>query len=139
MDHGVGVVREAGPADKGGVRELMVALHGEAARSATLPVVRQEARTFVVGEGDDIVGMAVVTFVDYGHEPYGMIEELVVRDGRRGAGVGSALLDRCREWLGALGAEVVFVSAADEQAVGFYRAAGFNPCTGPWLWSPPGR
>ncbi|MET9272626.1 GNAT family N-acetyltransferase [Kribbella sp. NPDC003557] len=101
----------------------------------SLPVVRQDARTFVAVEGDAVVGVVVGTFVDYGHEPYGMVEELVVAPEWRGAGTGAALLGECREWLAASGAEVVFVSAVDQEAAEFYVRAGFNRCVGPWLWA----
>ena len=64
-----------------------------------------------------------------------MVEELVVAPGSRGAGIGTALLRECREWMAASGAEVVFVSAADREAAEFYVRAGFNRCVGPWLWA----
>jgi predicted N-acetyltransferase YhbS len=101
----------------------------------TLPAVRQEARTFVAVDGDEVVGVVVATFVDYGREPYGMVEELVVAPAWRGAGVGAGLLWECRGWLAAAGADVVFVSAADRAAAEFYVRAGFNRCAGPWLWA----
>ncbi|MFF0340783.1 GNAT family N-acetyltransferase [Kribbella sp. NPDC004875] len=129
------VVREAGAVDGGAIRELLRELHGDAASAATLPVVRQEARTFVAADGDDVVGVVVATFVDYGHEPYGMVEELVVAPGRRTGGVGTALLGECRQWLAGLGADVVFVSAVSDEVAEFYLAAGFQRCVGPWLWA----
>jgi GNAT superfamily N-acetyltransferase len=81
----------------------------------------------------------VATFVDYGREPYGVVEELVVDPASRGAGTGAALLAQCKSWLGALGAEVVFVSTVDEESVEFYLHAGVTRCTGPWLWAAAGR
>ncbi|WP_238176763.1 GNAT family N-acetyltransferase, partial [Kribbella albertanoniae] len=100
----------------------------------SLPRVRQEARTFVAQDGDVVVGVGVVTFVDYGYGGYGTVEELVVDAASRGRGVGRVLLDECRGWLAGLGVEVVFVSAVDEGVAGFYRKAGFVSCTGPWLY-----
>jgi N-acetylglutamate synthase-like GNAT family acetyltransferase len=129
------VVREAAAVDAGAIRLLLRELHGDAAEVATLPVVRQQARTFVAADGDDVVGVVVATFVDYGHEPYGMVEELVVAPDRRAAGTGAALLGECRQWLTGLGAEVVFVSAVSDEAAEFYLAAGFQRCAGPWLWA----
>lgn len=127
------VVREAGVADSGAIRRLLRDLHADGATDSTLPIVRQRARTFVASDGDDVVGLVVATFVDYGHEPYGMVEELVVAPERRGARTGAALLGECREWLAGLGAKVVFVSALSDEAAEFYVAAGFRRCTGPWL------
>jgi GNAT superfamily N-acetyltransferase len=115
-------------------------LHPEGVTSATLPAVRQEARTFVA-EADGagaVVGVAVATLVDYGSSSYGMVEELVVSASHRGGGVGRSLLEACRGWLAERGVQVVFVSAVDADVVGFYASSGFTPCTGPWLyWSPP--
>ncbi|WP_405057251.1 GNAT family N-acetyltransferase [Kribbella sp. NBC_01505] len=126
------VVRRAGVADAPGIHRVLRQLHPELPASTTLPRVRLEARTFVVGE--PVAGVAVVTFVDYGAGAYGMLEELVVDRASRGAGLGSRLLAECREWLVGLGAEVVFVSAIDAEAAGFYRASGFVDCVGPWLY-----
>ncbi|WP_427896480.1 GNAT family N-acetyltransferase [Kribbella sp. GL6] len=132
---GDGVVVRAGEAgDRVGIRRVLGGLHGAGADGVTLPVVRKAARTFVAVVGDAVVGVVVGTFVDYGREPYGTIEELVVAPGRRGAGVGTALLDECRGWLAGVGAEVVFVSAVGEEAAEFYVRAGFSRCVGPWLW-----
>ncbi|GAA1613169.1 hypothetical protein GCM10009742_75450 [Kribbella karoonensis] len=128
------VVRDGGAADRGAIRRLLGELHGAGADELTLPLVRQAARTFVAVDGDEVAGVVVGTFVDYGREPYGTIEELVVAPGRRGTGVGTALLDECRGWLAGAGAEVVFVSAVGDEAAEFYVRAGFARCVGPWLW-----
>lgn len=133
------VVREATPADRAAIQRLFRELHGDGT-ATTLPEIRQQARTFVAGD-DEILGLVVATFVDYGHEPYGVVEELVVDPASRGSGTGRALLAECKTWLAGLGAEVVFVSAVNEQAAEFYLQAGFTRCTGPWLWAaagPPG-
>ncbi|TCC37950.1 GNAT family N-acetyltransferase [Kribbella speibonae] len=139
MTNGSPAVREATVEDRAGIRRLLRELHGNGADSTTLPKIRQRAQTFVAGDDDEILGLLVATFVDYGHEPYGVVEELVVDPASRGFGTGAALLARCRAWLGELGAEVVFVSAVDEAAAEFYLHAGFTRCAGPWLWAAPGR
>ncbi|GAA3150273.1 GNAT superfamily N-acetyltransferase [Kribbella aluminosa] len=128
------VVRDGAAEDRVGIRRLLRELHGDVAESMTLPVVRQEARTFVAVDGLELAGVVVGTFVDYGREPYGTIEELVVAPGWRGAGIGTALLDECRGWLAGTGAEVVFVSAVGDAAAEFYLRAGFVRCVGSWLW-----
>lgn len=131
------VVRPATLEDHGGIVRLLRHLHAERAEGTTLPRVRQEAQTFVATNGEQIVGLAVATLVDYGIEAYGTVEELVVEPESRGQGVGRSLLGRSLSWLATSGAEVVFVSALDEDVVSFYASAGFTPCTGPWLaWVP---
>ncbi len=130
-------VRVARADDRGEITRLVRQLHPDSADGSSLPRVRQEARTFVATEEDGLVGLAVATLVDYGVEAYGSIEELVVDAPGRGRGIGTALLAQCREWLTEAGAEVVFVSAKDDEAVSFYVGAGFVHCRGPWLfWTP---
>jgi N-acetylglutamate synthase-like GNAT family acetyltransferase len=130
-------VRTAAAADQDAIRRLLARLHPEDAHRATLPRVRQESRTFLATEERDVLGLAVATFVDYGVEAYGMIEELVVEENRRGEGVGSSLTQRCRTWLEDAGARVIFVSALDH-AEQFYLGSGFRRCSGPWLYLPLG-
>ena len=127
-------VRPASATDRAGIQRVLRELHLDAADGVTLPNVRQEAQTFVATDGDHVVGVAVATFVDYGNGPYGTLEELVVDASSRGAGTGTRLLDQCRSWLEAFGAEVVFASAISEDAAQFYLSAGFTRCTGPWLF-----
>lgn len=133
------VVRPATLADRPAITRILRHLHPARADRATLPRVRQEAQTFVASNGERIVGMAAATLVDYGIEAYGTVEELVVEPECRGQGIGATLLDRCTSWLRASGAEVVFVSALNEEVAKFYTSTGFTRCTGPWLfWAPDG-
>lgn len=131
------MVRPATTDDRAGIRRVLLELHPDGVDGVTLPQVRQEARTFVATDDERVVGVAVATLVDYGREAYGSIEELVVESRSRGRGIGRALLDQCLRWLEASGAEVVFVSALDDEVAAFYLSAGFARCTGPWLfWVP---
>jgi N-acetylglutamate synthase-like GNAT family acetyltransferase len=130
-------VRTAAAADRDAIRRLLQHLHPQDAGRATLPLIRQESKTFVASDERGVIGLAAVTVVDYGVEAYGMIEELVVEDSRRGEGVGSSLLESCRSWLEDAGARVIFVSALDD-AEQFYVGAGFSRCSGPWLYRSPG-
>ena len=129
-------VEQARTEDGPGIRRLLGQLHPDGADRATLPQVRQESRTFVATDDQEVVGLVVATFVDYGIEAYGMVEELVVDPRRRGEHIGGALLDQARHWLRDLGADVVFVSALDAAAEAFYVAGGFVRCSGPWLYWP---
>jgi N-acetylglutamate synthase-like GNAT family acetyltransferase len=136
-DHASVTVRTATADDQAGIRRVLLELHPEGVDGVTLPQVRQEARTFVAMDGDRLVGVAVVTLVDYGREAYGSVDELVVETRSRGAGTGRSLLEQGRRWLEAAGAKVVFVSAVDDRTTRFYLTAGFARCTGPWLyWVP---
>ncbi len=126
-------VRQAMPEDRQRIRRLLRQLHPDGAGRATLPQVQQESRTFVATDDQEVIGLIAATFVDYGIEAYGMIEELVVDERRRRAHVGAALVDRTRGWLCGLGAQVIFVSAVDDAAEAFYVAGGFVRCSGPWL------
>ncbi|MFC9692316.1 GNAT family N-acetyltransferase [Kribbella sp. NPDC056951] len=127
-------VRPATSTDRAEIHRVLRQLHPDLPAEMSLPRVRQEARTFLASDGDVVVGVGVVTFVDYGYGAYGTIEEAVVDAASRGTGVGRALLDECRGWLVGLGVEVVFVSAVDEEVAGFYETTGFSKCTGPWLF-----
>jgi N-acetylglutamate synthase-like GNAT family acetyltransferase len=128
-------VRRATIEDQHTIRGLLRQLHPDMAQASTLPVVRQESRTFLATDGDDVVGLVTATLVDYGVEAYGTVEELVVDTRHRGKHIGKALLDECRSWLRASGSQVVFVSALDGAAAAFYETAGFVRCSGPWLYS----
>ncbi len=126
-------VRPAAASDQDAIRRLLAHLHPQGAHRATLPLVRMESTTFLAGDGRDILGLAAATFVDYGVEAYGTIEELVVEESRRGEGIGSSLLESCRTWFEDAGARVIFVSALDD-AERFYLGVGFSRCSGPWLY-----
>ncbi|HEX3811695.1 MAG TPA: GNAT family N-acetyltransferase [Mycobacteriales bacterium] len=138
-------MRSATAADRTDIHLLLGQLHGEGMSRSTLPQLRQESNTLLAVDADVTIGLAVATFVDYGIEAYGMIEELVVDSSRRGERIGTALVDQCRSWLGGLGAKVIFVSALVD-AEAFYLKLGFQRCTGPWfgintglIYSRPGR
>jgi len=131
------MVRPATTDDRADIQRVLLELYPDGVDGVTLPHIRQEAQTFVATNGDQVVGVAVATLVDYGREAYGSIEELVVESRSRGHGIGRELLDQCLQWLQASGAEVVFVSALDDDVAAFYQSAGFARCTGPWLsWVP---
>jgi N-acetylglutamate synthase-like GNAT family acetyltransferase len=133
-------IRYAVPGDENEIARLLGQLHPDQPVAFRTEKIRQGARSFVAAEADEALGFALATFVDYGLSSYGMIEELVVDAGRRGGGIGTALVDACREWLGEQQVEVVFVSALEPAAEMFYQQLGFVRCTGPWLyWVPPSR
>jgi GNAT superfamily N-acetyltransferase len=131
-------IRSAVATDRPRLVELLGDLHGDRAETLTLPRVRQESRTLVAAVDGRAEGVLVATFVDYGLESYGSIEELVVAEDHHGAGAGRELVKRCLEWMRHEGADVVFVSALDDGVAGFYLSVGFARCVGPWLYARPG-
>jgi len=84
---------------------------------------------------DQIVGVIVATTVSYGIEAYATIEELVVAPNQRSKGLGTTLLDAVHGWARELGCTVVFVSAIDQSARGYYGSTGYQDCTGPWMYA----
>jgi hypothetical protein len=68
--------RPAIPNNHAGMQRLLTPLHPDA--SFTLPLIHQQAETFVATHQPKIIGVAVATFTNYGHAPYGVLEELVV-------------------------------------------------------------
>src|SRR5689334_19881014 len=97
--------RPATPNDHPGIQRLLTQLHPNA--SFTLPLIHQQAQTFIASDATKIIGIAVATFTNYGHAPYGVLEELVVDEPTRGTGVGTTLLTEALTWLESAGAEVV--------------------------------
>ena len=129
-------VRPATSEDRDALGDLLEHLYGRRA-AHSLPVVRQESATLTAEIDGQIVGLVVLTCVDYGVEAYAAVEELVVAPAHRGAGVGRALVSRARSWAREQQCEVLFVSALDDAAAAFYRRTGFTDCTGPWLYAIP--
>nr|WP_254538146.1 GNAT family N-acetyltransferase [Halomarina sp. BCD28] len=89
------------------------------------PQVDDDASTDVVG----FVMFSPETGVYEQAEKKGVVENLYVEPGRRGEGIGSALLSAAEDALRADGAAVVIldVMAENEDARRFYEAHGFRP------------
>ena len=90
----------------------------------------------IVAEDDapDLAGYALVVFhdTDDSHttgERFAELQSLVVAPGRRGAGLGTALLHEVYRRVRALGVEemVIGVLATNEPAMRLYRREGFTP------------
>lgn len=121
--------------DQTAITTLLHELHDDAARGHTLPVVQQHSTTLVERIDDQIVGVIVATAVGYGIEAYAMIEELIVAPTQRSRGIGTNLVDAVHQWARGLGCTVVFVSAVDQSARGYYASTGYHDCTGPWMYN----
>ncbi|MFI5047729.1 MAG: GNAT family N-acetyltransferase [Acidimicrobiia bacterium] len=129
-------VRDGSDADEVALDALLGELHDDYAPGSFRPSrFRAATRTIVADEDGTIVGVLLGVFVDMGidHESCGYIEELVVRNDHRGAGIGEQLVEEWKRWLRAEGFSVGFVSTEPEGPQGFYLRQGFRPCVGPWL------
>lgn len=84
---------------------------------------------FLVAQDDDIVGYVVAdtTPAPAHGESIGHIKDLAVREDRRGEGIGSLLLARAVEILGAqVDAVKLEVRESNETAIALYRTHGFE-------------
>jgi len=69
-----------------------------------------------------LLGFRHLTF--YANGPVGWVEEVLVRDGHRGRGVGRALMEAFERW--AAEGECALVALATRRAAPFYRALGYQ-------------
>jgi ribosomal protein S18 acetylase RimI-like enzyme len=100
-------------------------------RPTLLALLRDPAlgRAWLVHEGAAVVGYAVLTFaysLEF-HGRVGVLDELYVKEGCRGRGVGSAVLRLLEAACPALGVRALAleVARADARAQAVYRKAGF--------------
>jgi N-acetylglutamate synthase-like GNAT family acetyltransferase len=124
-------VRPSEARDQAALDRLAAQLHTAHGVRPVKPV-RTGARCIVAEEMDQVIGFAIVTFIDYGLESSGYLEELIVDGQFRGAGAGKRLLESCLAWLRENGIDVLFVPTNND-AEPFYLSLGFRRCTGPWL------
>ena len=86
-------------------------------------------RAVLVAELDGrAVGTADVTLMANAARgrPYLLVENVVVAEGHRGAGIGRALLDTARERARAAGCYKLQLAATEDPAYAFYEAAGMR-------------
>jgi GNAT superfamily N-acetyltransferase len=69
-----------------------------------------------------VLGFCHLTF--YANGPVAWVEEIVVRGGERGNGIGAALMSAFEQWAAAEGC--VLVALATRRAAPFYRALGYE-------------
>jgi GNAT superfamily N-acetyltransferase len=86
----------------------------------------QGARLLLAADGQEILGYLLgfrhLTF--YANGPVAWVEEVVVRAGDRGRGVGGALFSAFEQWAGGQGCALV--ALATRRAAPFYRAVGYE-------------
>jgi GNAT superfamily N-acetyltransferase len=84
------------------------------------------ARLLLAADGPEVTGYLLgfrhLTF--YANGPVAWVEEVVVRPGDRGRGVGGALMSAFEQW--AAGEECALVALATRRAAPFYRAVGYE-------------
>ena len=127
---------EVRPAEDGDLAAV-AGLAGELAQSfafseerfrASYPCLLAEhgARLLLAADGQEILGYLLgfrhLTF--YANGPVAWVEEVVVRPGDRGRGVGGALMSAFEQW--AAGEECALVALATRRAAPFYRAVGYE-------------
>jgi GNAT superfamily N-acetyltransferase len=128
-----GEVRPAGAGDLAAVAGLAAELAQSFAFSpgsfrASYPSLLADhgARLLLAAEGQEILGYLLgfrhLTF--YANGPVAWVEEVVVRPGDRGRGVGGALMSAFERW--ADGQGCALVALATRRAAAFYRAAGYE-------------
>jgi len=89
--------------------------------------VRHESQTFIAKDEHGVSGVALVSVLDYGLYPYGIIHELSVRSSDNSAQTRRDLADSCIRWLADRGAVSVIATASDDAERSFFRSVGFQP------------
>jgi GNAT superfamily N-acetyltransferase len=126
-------VRAAEAGDAEAVAHLAAGLarsfeFSRAAFDASYPalVAAADARLLLATDGDTCLGYLLgfrhLTF--YANGPVAWVEEVFVRDDRRGLGVGRALMEEFGRW--AAGRGCALVALATRRAAPFYRALGYE-------------
>ncbi|HXH02037.1 MAG TPA: GNAT family N-acetyltransferase [Candidatus Competibacteraceae bacterium] len=88
-------------------------------------------RAVVAEQGGTLIGLAsfqiIRRFPRYERAPHGYIAEVVVHRDHAGRGIGSALLEACRQRLQALGVARIYIDRHEENraSAGMMRKAGF--------------
>jgi GNAT superfamily N-acetyltransferase len=116
------------PDDVGEVARLIRQMYPEEPGAVDPQRVRLEWQTFVARNHEAaIIGFLLGTRMDYGlaSESHGTIVELVVDESHRRHGIGRALVDAWKSWVGEAGMNVGFLNAAVD-AVPFYEACEFE-------------
>ena len=119
---------------QGSFRVFPVAANGEerVMRSFSEAIRSRDGDVLVAVDGDEPVGMALVRV----ERPSRMsdvevveLSRVVVRDGRRGAGIGRSLVDAAHAWARAHGVANLMagIFVANESSRRFWTTAGFEP------------
>jgi len=93
-----------------------------------------DVRLYVAVEGERLIGVVQVLIRETRDIPilvrrrYGLVENLVVREGLRRKGIGSALMERALEWARSRGATEFELNVFEfnRSAIAFYRKLGYT-------------
>jgi GNAT superfamily N-acetyltransferase len=127
-------VREAEPGDLAAITELVGQLGYSSRESAVAVRLGRLAAdpgswVYVAVEGESVVGMAAVHVMSVleRDDPIARVTAMVVNDGARRSGVGTALLERLEERAHAEGCDKIDLTTRYERedAATFYRRRGF--------------
>ncbi|HHD83124.1 MAG TPA: N-acetyltransferase [Bacteroidetes bacterium] len=88
-------------------------------------VHESKIETLVYEENNEIVGMIVLTAVKYSTNPYGTIEELIIRKSGEEHKLGKTLLTTAMDWFGKNEIKRVFVFAEREESE-LFEEMGFE-------------
>lgn len=85
------------------------------------------AQVWKAVEGDEIVGMAVADIEEDGDAPFGMVCDVLVKEGYRGHGAGGALLQTAIDWLRSKGVKDIYLESGknNHAAHKFFEKRGF--------------
>ena len=102
-----------------------------AARALTEILARDDHALLVAETGGEVAGtLHLVISPNLTHDgaPWAIVENVVVDEGRRGSGIGRALMEEAERRARAAGCYKVQLMSADERGVGaFYEGLGFEP------------
>lgn len=119
-------VREAKQADRAVIKALQKLLPAPAPGLAELGFAEPGTSTVLVAERDSIIGYTLAFPADTADGRVIYIAELVVAPGARREGVGTRLVEALLEWFPESVELRLTARADDDQALAFYRTAGFT-------------
>lgn len=78
-------------------------------------------------ESGEIAGFCVTEIMEDGAEPFGMICDLLVREGNRTSGLGTSLLEKAFEWLRGKGIKDIYLESglSNHSAHEYFMRRGF--------------
>lgn len=81
-----------------------------------------------VDDSDMVVGFCIATYTEDGASPFGMISDIMVKEGQRGGGIGSELLKTAIGWLNKNGIHDIYLESGlnNHSAHEYFKHKGFR-------------